>query len=71
MKLKSKEEAEAFVKFLLGERIRHLKDIRQIESMLKRVSRKFDFNITFERNSFTIDGESYTLEDIWVGEEDL
>ena len=41
MRLTSKEQAKAFVFFMLSEKNRHLDDIRQIESTVRQVTNKF------------------------------
>ena len=69
MKLQSREEAVAFLKFMLGERVRHLEDIRQIERTIKKIAKDWNVRIIFGNREFSVDGEKYTLEDIWVSGE--
>lgn len=68
MKLKTREEASAFCKFIIFEKKRHLDDIEWIDKTLMQLSKKWEFIICTD-GKYSIDGEELT--DMWVGLGDI
>lgn len=59
MKLTNKDQAKAFMFFMLNEKNRHLDDIRQIDSTVLKVAKAFDILIPWvdpkEKHWVTVD----------------
>ena len=67
MKINTRDEAVAFAKFLVCEKLRHLEDIRNIDKLLLKLSKEWELEIsedTVEGCKITIENTLVTLDDI-------
>ena len=68
-KLRSRDEAVAFARFLLWEHKRHMDDLEMIAKKLMILKERWDIKSDYV--TYTLNGEKLTEEAMWIDEEDI